>query len=270
MFREDLAPDIHLFKIEAPAVARKAQPGQFVIIMVDEKGERIPLTIADWDREEGSVTVVFVEVGTSTHKLAQLKAGDAIVTFTGPLGLPAEVDRFGTLVCVAATYGVATIVPIARALREAGNRVIIIVRAPDNNLLFQGDRLRSASDELIATTDDGSSGRQDFVIEPLRELLQSGEKIDRVIVMASTCIMRYCAEMTRPFKIKTIVSLTPIMVDGTGMCGTCRVSVGGETKFACVDGPEFDGHEVDWNLLMARRCTCCGQRQPWWRGSFGV
>jgi len=170
------------------------------------------------------------------------------------------------VVCLGADYGVAGIVPIAQALKDAGNEVIVVVRAPDKSLLSQGDHLRDASHELIATTDDGSSGRQDFVTEPLMELLRNGKKIDRVFCVASTCIMRYCSEATKPFGVKTMVAVNSIMIDGTGMCGTCRVSVGGETKFACVDGPEFDGHQVDWNMLMANKCTCCDQRQPWQRG----
>lgn len=260
LFKEDLAPSIHLLKVEAPAVARKAQPGQFVVVRVDEKGERIPLTIADWDSEEGSITVVFNEVGRTTHKLAKLRVGDFITNFVGPLGLPAHIERFGTVVCVATGYGIATIVPVVRALREEGNRLISIIWAQSKGFLLGEDRLRSLSERLIVTTGDGSYGREGFVLEPLEELLQGDEKVDRVIVMGSTCTMRLCAATTRPFGVKTIVSLNPIMVDGTGMCGVCRVSIGGETKFACVDGPAFDGHEVDWALLMARRCTYSGEQ----------
>ena len=259
LFKEDLAPSIHLLKVEAPAIARKAKAGQFVVVRVDEKGERIPLTIADWDSEEGSITVVFNEVGRTTHKLAELRVGDFITNFVGPLGLPAHIEKFGTVVCVATGYGIATIVPIARALRQEGNRLISIIWAQSKALLFGEDRLQSLSDWLIVTTGDGSYGREGFVLEPLEELLQGDEKVDRVIVIGSTCTMRLCAATTKPFGVKTIVSLNPIMVDGTGMCGVCRVSIGGVTKFACVDGPEFDGHEVDWALLMARRCTYCGE-----------
>ena len=252
--RQDLASSIHLFRIEAPAIARKAQPGQFVILMVDEQGERIPLTIADWDREEGSVTIIFNEVGTTTHKLAALQAGESIFSFTGPLGLPAEIEKFGTIVCVVAGYSVATIVPIVRALKEKGNKVISIIRAPTKEELFGDERLGSLSDRLIIVTGDSSLEFQGFVLEPLKDVLEN-EKVDRAITIGPVCMMKLVSSTTRSSGIKTIASLNPIMVDGTGMCGCCRVTVGGETKFACVDGPEFDAHEVDWNELMARRCT---------------
>ena len=253
LLREDLVPTIHLFKIEAPAVASKAQAGQFVIVRADEKGERIPLTIADWDREEGSITIVFMEAGATTRKLAQLEAGDYIATFAGPLGLPTHIEKFGTVVCVGGGFAVATIVPIARALREAENKVISIMGARSKDLLFWEDRLGDVSDRLIVTTDDGSYARKGVVTEPLKELLESNEKIDRVIAIGPTVMMKFCSLTTQPFGVKTIVSLNPIMVDGTGMCGCCRVEVGGETKFTCVDGPDFDGHQVDWDLLFARQ-----------------
>ena len=246
-------PNIHLFKIAAPDVAKKAQAGQFVVIRVNEKGERIPLTIADWDREEGSITIVFMEVGTTTHRLALLEAGDFITDFIGPLGLPTHIEKFGTVVCVAGGFAVATIMPIARAMRMAGNRVISIMGARNKSLIFWEGELRSVSDQLIVTTDDGSYARQGLVTEPLKELLETGEKIDRVIAIGPSIMMKFCAKTTQPFGVKTIVSLNPIMVDGTGMCGCCRVSVGGVTRFACVDGPDFDAHQVDWDLLLARQ-----------------
>jgi len=255
LLRQDLVPNIHLFKVVAPNVANKAQAGQFVVIRVDEKGERIPLTIADWDKEEGSVTIVFMEVGTTTHKLAQLQTGDPIANFIGPLGLPSHIDKFGTVVCVAGGFAVATIMPIARAMQMAGNRVISIMGARNRDLIFWEDELRSVSDQLIVTTDDGSYARKGLVTEPLKELLESDEKIDRVIAIGPSIMMKFSAKTTEPFGVKTIVSLNPIMVDGTGMCGCCRVSVGGVTKFTCVDGPEFDGHQVDWDLLFARQRT---------------
>ena len=253
LLKQDLVPNIHLFKVEAPAVAEKAQAGQFVVVRVDEAGERIPVTIADWDNKEGSVTIVFMEVGTTTHKLARLKTGDFIPTFTGPLGLPTHIEKFGTVVCVAGGFAVATIRPIARAMREKGNRVISIMGARSKDLIFWEDELRSVSDQLIVTTDDGSYGRKGLVTEPLKELLEGDEKIDRVIAIGPSIMMKFCTKTTEPFGVKTIVSLNPIMVDGTGMCGCCRVSVGGVTKFACVDGPDFDGHKVDWDLLLARQ-----------------
>ena len=251
--RETLAAKIHLFKVEAPAVAKKAQPGQFVVVRVDERGERIPLTIAAWDENEGSVSMVFMEVGATTFRLAQLQAGESIADFVGPLGIPSDIEKFGTVVCVAGGVGVAVVTPIAKALKEKGNNIISILGARNKDLLFWEDRLRNASNQLIVTTDDGTYGRKGVVTEPLKELLESGEKVDRVIAIGPTVMMKFCAKTTQPFGVKTIVSLNPIMVDGTGMCGCCRVSVGGATKFACVDGPDFDGHQVDWDLLAARQ-----------------
>ena len=255
MFRQDLVPNIHLFRIAAPEVARKAQAGQFIIIRIDEKGERIPLTIADWDKKEGSITIVFQKAGTTTTRLALLKAGDSVANFVGPLGMPTHIEKFGTVVCVSGGVGVAPIVPIARAMKEKGNKVVSILGARNKDLVFWEDELRRASDQLIVTTDDGSYVRKGVVTEPLKEILQSGEKIDRVIAIGPSIMMKFSALTTKPFGIKTIVSLNPIMVDGTGMCGCCRVSVGGVTRFACVDGPDFDGHQVDWDLLFARQRT---------------
>jgi len=253
--RETLGTKIHLFKIEAPAVARKALAGQFVVIRIDERGERIPLTIADWDEKDGNVTVIFLEAGATTFRLGLLKAGDSIADFVGPLGVPSHIDKFGTVVCVAGGVGAASIAPIARALKDKGNEVISILGSRSKSLLFWEDKLRSVSHQLIVTTDDGTYGRKGVVTEPLKELLESGEKVDRVIAIGPTIMMKFCALTTQPFGVKTIVSLNPIMVDGTGMCGCCRVSVGGVTKFACVDGPDFDGHQVDWDLLSARQRT---------------
>jgi ferredoxin--NADP+ reductase len=255
LLKQDLVPNIHLFKVEAPDVAQKVQPGEFVIIRIDEKGERIPMTVADWDREEGSVTIVFMEVGTTTRKLASLEAGDSIANFVGPLGLPTHIDKFGTVVCVGGCYGIASIMPIARAMREAGNKVISVIEARSKNLVFWEDRLRSVSDQLIVTTGDGSYAAQGWIPQQLEKMASAEERVNLVIAIGCTYMMMLCAEATRPFGIKTMVHLNPIMVDGTGMCGCCRVSVGGETKYACVDGPEFDGHQVDWDLLRARRGT---------------
>jgi NAD(P)H-flavin reductase len=251
--REDLVPGIHLFKIAAPAVAQKARAGQFVVVRIDERGERIPLTIADWDREEGTVTIVFMEVGATTARMALLKKGDAIADFVGPLGVPAEVEKYGTVVCVAGGVGTAVVAPIARALKQAGNRIVTILGTRSKDLLFWENVLSSVSDQMTVTTDDGSYGRKGVVTEPLKEILESGEKIDRVVAIGPVVMMKFCSLTTAPFGVKTVVSLNPIMVDGTGMCGCCRVSVGGETKFACVDGPDFDGHKVDWDLLAARQ-----------------
>jgi len=271
LLRQDLVPKIHLFKIAAPDVAKEAQPGQFVVIRIDEKGERIPLTIADWDREEGSVTIVFMEVGATTSRLALLKTGDSIANFAGPLGLPTHIEKFGTIACVAGGFAMATIIPIARAMKEKGNRVISIMGARNKDLLFWEDELRSVSDQLIVTTDDGSYGRKGVVTEPLKELLETGGRLDRVIAIGPSIMMKFCAKTTEPFGVKTIVSLNPIMVDGTGMCGCCRASVGGVTKFACVDGPDFDGHQVDWDLLLARQRIYLDEEKrslEEWQGQF--
>jgi ferredoxin--NADP+ reductase len=262
--REDLAPGIHRYQVASPAVARKAQPGQFVIIMVDEKGERIPLTIAGWDRERGTLGLVFSVVGITTRKLAGLQPGDAIFSLTGPLGLPAEVENFGTVVMVAVGYSVATSAPVVQALKEAGNKIISIMRAPSADSLFGEQGLGGLSDELIVVTGDGSYGECGFVTEPLENVLLS-QQVDRVLTIGPVCVMRLVASTTRPFGVKTIASLNPIMVDGTGMCGCCRVTVGGKTRFACVDGPEFDAHEVDWDSLLARRCTYASSETNWAR-----
>ena len=250
--REKLTPLIDCFKVEAPAVARKASAGQFVIIRVDEVGERIPLTLADWDAGEGTLTLVAMQVGTSTKKLGALKAGDNLQNLVGPLGLPSDIEKFGTVICVGGGVGIAPIHPIARSLREAGNKVISIIGARNKDLLFWEDHMKKVSDELIVTTDDGSYARKGLVTEPLKEKLDAG-RIDRVIAIGPAVMMKFCSLTTKPYNVPTIVSLNSIMVDGTGMCGCCRVSVGGVTKFACVDGPDFDGHQVDWNVAFDRQ-----------------
>ena len=251
--REDLAPVTKLFKVEAPEVARKAKAGQFVIVRIDEHGERIPLTIADYDRQSGEITLVFQEVGKTTKQLGTMKAGDALASFVGPLGRPTEIEKYGTVVMVGGGVGIAPIYPIARALRAAGNTVISIIGARTRELLFWEDKMRSVSDELIVCTDDGSYARKALVTELLKEVLSSGRKVDIVWAIGPAIMMKFCSLTTQPFGVKTIVSLNSIMVDGTGMCGACRVEVGGKTRFVCVEGPEFDGHQVDWNLLMGRQ-----------------
>lgn len=249
-----LVPKIHQFVVEAPQVASKAQAGHFVIVMADEKGERIPLTVADYDREAGTVTLVLMEVGTSSRKLARLASGDNLFALIGPLGHPSEVENFGTAVMVAGGVGTAPIYPIARTMREAGNHVITIQGARSKELLFWEDKMAAVSDEHILTTDDGSAGRKALVTEPLKELLEDGNrKIGCVYAIGPAVMMKFCAETTRPFGVKTIVSLNTIMVDGTGMCGGCRVAVGDKTLFTCVDGPEFDGHLVDWDSVLLRQ-----------------
>ncbi|MCL6429980.1 MAG: sulfide/dihydroorotate dehydrogenase-like FAD/NAD-binding protein [Anaerolineae bacterium] len=251
--RQDLAPVTKLLVIEAPEVACKAQPGQFVIIIVEEHGERIPLTIADYDRRAGTVTLIFQEVGKTTRLLGTKKPGDELFAFTGPLGLPTEIENYGTVLCIGGGVGIAPVFPIARALKEAGNRVISIIGARTKDLLFWEDRMRGVSDELVVTTDDGSYGRKALVTVPEKEILESGEPVKRIWAIGPAIMMKFVSLTSRPFEVKTIVSLNSIMVDGTGMCGACRVEVGGKTRFVCVDGPEFDGHEVNWDLLMERQ-----------------
>ena len=256
--REPLAPNLQLLTVRAPVVASRIQPGQFVIVRADEYGERVPLTIADWDREKGAVSCVFMQVGTSTYKLGKLKAGDVLPTFVGPLGKPLELDRWGTVVVAGGCYGIGSIYPVARALKEKGNRVISLIEGRSRFLLYWLDKLEAVSDRVLVSTRDRSMGSSVDGPNALKDLLGSGERIDRVIAIGCTFMMYLMAEATRPFAVKTIVSLNPIMIDGTGMCGACRVSVAGETKFACVDGPDFDGHQVDWALLLARRKAYLG------------
>jgi len=250
--KKELVPNIHLVKFLAPAIAKKAQPGQFVIITVDEKGERIPLTIADWDKTEGSISIVFMEVGTTTQRFAALNAGDSIASLVGPLGIPAHIEKVGTVVCVGGCYGIAAMLPIARAMKEAGNKVISIIEARSKYLLFWEDELKKVSDQLIVTTGDGSYAPQGWIPDQLTQIMGK-EKVDLIFAIGCTYMMKLASETSKPFGIKTIVHLNSIMVDGTGMCGCCRVSVGGEIKFACVDGPEFDGHQVDWDVLLSRQ-----------------
>ncbi|MBN2254613.1 MAG: sulfide/dihydroorotate dehydrogenase-like FAD/NAD-binding protein [Deltaproteobacteria bacterium] len=238
--------------IEAPDVARKRKAGQFVVLMTDEKGERIPLTIVDSDVDNGTITIIFQVVGKTTTCLSEMKVGDSLYSVLGPLGRPTEVERFGTVACVGGGVGIAVIYPITKALKEAGNRVISIIGARTKDILILEDEIKAVSDELHITTDDGSYGFHGFVSEVLQNVIDSEEVIDRVFAIGPVPMMRVVCDVTRPSGITTIVSLNPIMVDATGMCGACRVSVGGCTKFACVDGPEFDGHDVDFNLLTSR------------------
>ena len=251
--KQELVPNMHLIRVEAPAIAKKAQPGQFVIMTIDEKGERIPLTIADWDREGGLITIVFMEVGTSTQRLATFNAGESIYSLVGPLGIPTHIDTFGTVVCVGGCYGIAAMMPIVRAMKEAGNTVISVIEARNRYLLFWEEELKGVSDQLIVSIGDGSHAPERWIPDQVTKIIDSGGTIDLVVAFGCTYMMKLTAETTKPLGIKTIVHLSSVMVDGTGMCGCCRVSVGGETRFACVDGPEFDGHQVDWDVLLARQ-----------------
>lgn len=259
--KEELAPVTKLFVISAPDVAAKAKPGQFVMVLLDDEGERIPLTIADADPKAGTITIICQEVGRTTVQMGKMKQGDKLRDFVGPLGTPTHIEKVGTVVCVAGGLGIAEIFPIARAMREVGNKVISIIGARTADLLFWEDRMREVSDELIVTTDDGSHGRKALVTVPLKELLDGEKKIDLVMAVGPAIMMKFVSKTTEPYKVPTIVSINSIMVDGTGMCGSCRIQVGGETKFVCVDGPDFDGHQVDWDLLMARQRIYLGEEK---------
>ncbi len=251
--RERLVPNIHLLEVHAPEVARKSRPGQFVIVMSDERGERIPLTIADWDAKRGSVTSIFMLVGTSTQKLSLLKEGDDLPVYVGPLGRPSDIQNFGTVVCAGGCFGIAAIYPIARALKQAGNRVLTLIDVKASYLFYWEDKLKKVSDRLLVSARDSRYDSKEFIPFKLDALLKEEKKIDRIVAIGCTYLMYRCAEATRPAGVKTMVSLNPIMVDGTGMCGSCRVTADGKTKFACVDGPDFDGHTIDWSELFARR-----------------
>jgi ferredoxin--NADP+ reductase len=250
--RRQLAPSVVLFEVEAPEVAKKVEPGQFVIVRHDEKGERIPLTVMDFDRSRGTITIVVQDVGYSSAIINETREGSAFLDFVGPLGLPTEIENYGTVVCVGGGLGIAPIFPIARALKEAGNQVVSVLGSRSAELLILEEEMRAVSHDVVIATNDGSAGVQGFVTDGLAYILKQGKKIDAVWAIGPMVMMKAVAEFTRPLGIKTIVSMNPIMVDGTGMCGACRVSVGAETKFACVDGPEFDGHLVDFELAMQR------------------
>jgi NAD(P)H-flavin reductase len=251
--RERLVPNIHLLEVHAPEVARKCQPGQFVIVMADEHGERIPLTVADWDRKRGSVTSVFMLVGTSTQKLSLLKAGDDLPVYVGPLGRPSEIRDFGTVICAAGCFGIGAIYPIARALKKAGNRVLTLIDVKASYLFYWEDKFKKVSDQLFVSARDKKYDSKEYIPYKLAALLKEEKRVARVVSIGCTYLMYKCAEATREAGVKTMVSLNPIMVDGTGMCGACRVTSEGKTRFACVDGPDFDGHTVDWQELFSRR-----------------
>lgn len=251
--KEELSDLVILFEIQAKDIARKAKAGNFFVLRIHEQGERIPLTIADFDREKGTITTVFQKVGKTTHHLGTLNEGDFILDVIGPLGMPSHIENFGKVVCVGGGVGIAPMYPIARSLKEAGNTVISIIGARMKNLIFWEDKMRSVSDELIITTDDGSYGRKAVVTIPLDEHLREEKDIVRVYAIGPAIMMKFVCITTQKHNVETIVSLNSIMVDASGMCGACRVEVGGETKFACVDGPEFDGHKVDFDLLMSRQ-----------------
>ncbi|NOY52680.1 MAG: sulfide/dihydroorotate dehydrogenase-like FAD/NAD-binding protein [Deltaproteobacteria bacterium] len=247
-------PRITEFKVNAPEIARAHQAGQFVILIVDENGERIPLTIADKDAEKGTINILFQEVGKSTICLGKLEVGEKIHHVTGPLGKPTHVEKFGTVVCVGGGIGIAPVHPIAKAMKDAGNKVISILGSRSKDLLIYEDKMNAASSEVRVTTDDGTYGRHGFVTDELKAMIEEEKiPIDLVVVIGPPIMMKFVCKVTEPHKIKTFASLNTIMVDGTGMCGACRVTVGGKTKFVCVDGPEFDGHQVDFEEMMMRQ-----------------
>ena len=249
---KEIAKNVYLQRIQATRVAKKRKAGQFLVLRRTEVGERIPLTIVSSDAGEGSVTIIFQAVGKSTTDFARMKPGDAYLDVVGPLGLATHIERFGTVVGIGGGIGAAPLLPIATAIKEAGNRLLSIVGARTKDLLILEDEMRAISDEIVITTDDGSYAKKGFVTTALQEFIDRGEKIDLCIAIGPVPMMRAVAEVTRPHGIKTMVSLNPIMVDATGMCGACRVTVGGTTKFVCVDGPEFDGHQVDFKELVMR------------------
>ena len=247
-----LSEDVKSFRIEAPKVARKRKAGQFVIIRVHDRGERIPLTIADSNAEDGTITLIVQGVGKTSRLLNTLESGDSILDLVGPLGLPSEIEHFGTAVVIGGGLGTAIAYPTAKALKEAGNHVISIIGARTKDLVILESEMQAISDELYITTDDGSYAEKGFVTTKLQSLIDAGVKVDYVLAIGPIPMMSAVAEVTRPYGIHTVVSLNPIMVDGTGMCGGCRVLVDGKSKFACVDGPEFDGHQVDFKMLATR------------------
>ena len=250
--KEKLAEKIKRIEVEAPLISKKAKPGQFVILRVDDKGERIPLTIADANSEKGTITLIFQEVGTTTTKLGLLKEGEEILNIAGPLGKPTEIEKYGNVCIIVGGVGAAFVFWMAKVFKEKGNYIIVITGARNKDLIILEDELKKLSDEFYITTDDGSKGKKGFNTEMLAELIKNGKKIDYVLTAGPIIMMKKVAEITKKARIKTVASLNPIMVDGTGMCGCCRVTIGGETKFACVDGPDFDAHLVDFDELLKR------------------
>lgn len=251
--KQELSSGIFQMEIEAPQIAKKVQSGQFVILRINEEGERIPLTVADYDREKGLIKIIFQAVGLSTKLLGNMKENDYILDFVGPLGKRSEISSgLGTVVCIGGGIGVAPIYPVAKAMKEAGNKVISIIGARSKDILIMEEDIKKVSDEVLVTTDDGSYGIHGFVTDALKQIVDRGDKPAVVYAIGPVVMMRSVAKATKMSGIKTVVSLNPIMIDGTGMCGCCRVTVGDETRFACVDGPEFDGHLVDFEELMMR------------------
>jgi len=247
-----LSEEVFKFKVKAQLIAEECLPGQFILLQVVEEGERIPLTIADSDKKSGLITLIFQTVGRTTHLLAELNAGDNILSLVGPLGNPTHIENYGTVVGVGGGIGVAPLYPIAKGMKEAGNKLIIIIGARNKELIILEDEMTKIADDIIFCTDDGSYGEKALVTGPLKKLCEDAEKPDLVVAIGPPIMMKFCAQTTKSYKVPTVVSLNTVMVDGTGMCGGCRVTVGGKTKFVCVDGPEFDGHLVDFDNMMNR------------------
>lgn len=250
--KEQLNENVMLFEISAPLIAKKANAGQFIILRADEEGERIPLTIADYNREKGTITIIFQIVGSSTKRLSRLNEGEAICDLAGPLGKKTEIDGLKKVAVIGGGVGCAIAYPVAKALKENGATVHSIVGFRSRELVILNDEFDKVSDKLITVTDDGSIGEKGVVTEPLKRLIEAGEEYDEVIAIGPLVMMKFVAKLTKEYGVKTIVSMNPIMIDGTGMCGGCRLTVGGKTKFACVDGPDFDGHEVDFDEAIER------------------
>lgn len=251
--KTQLSADVFCLKVEAPLIAEERKAGQFIILQVDDDfGERIPLTIADADKQEGSITLIFQRVGRTTQRLSALDAGDNIPHLVGPLGTPTHIENFGRVVVVGGGIGVAPAYPIAQAMKAAGNHLTVIMGARNKDLVIMEAEMRAVADEVIVCTDDGSAGRKALVTEPLKACCESSEPPSMVVAIGPPVMMKFCAKTTEPYAVPTMVSLNTIMVDGTGMCGGCRVNVGGEVRFVCVDGPEFDGHKVDFDNMMSR------------------
>lgn len=256
--KEQIVPNVHSCTVEAPAIARKAKAGQFVIVIPDEFSERTPITISDWDDKKGTITFIFLEIGSSTQRLAKLKTGDELYSLTGPLGKPFDIEKVGIVALVGGCYGIGAIYPAAQAMKKKGNKVICYTEARSKFLLYWNEKIEAIADEVIYSTVDESQGFKGHSHDTLEMDLKAKKKIDLIIAVGCTFMMYRVSQITKPFKVRTIVSMNPVMIDGTGMCGACRLVVDNQTKFACVDGPHFDGHKIDWDIILSRRKAYLG------------
>ncbi|MFX1559750.1 MAG: sulfide/dihydroorotate dehydrogenase-like FAD/NAD-binding protein [Promethearchaeota archaeon] len=253
LVNEEVVPNTHRLVLEAPAIAERAKPGQFIILIPDEVGERVPFTLSDWDAETGTITIFYLEAGVSTMKLSRMEPGESVHTVVGPLGRPTKIEKWGTVLLGGGCYGLGAIYPLAKAFKEAGNRVIGLMEARTSYIVYNEDKLREIVDDLYIVTGDGSRGIKGHVKEALPHILENEGKIDHAHFVGCTYMMMVSSQGTEPHEIPTIVALNTLMVDGTGMCGVCRVEVEGQTRFACVDGPDFDGHKVNWDMVFSRK-----------------